>query len=102
MFLEERTFQLAIHDIFMSQWDPSHVRGVPGRSGQYDPYESITREMLRAGSNRPDMVMYLSCIESDRMGLGPLGWARRRQVRKVAKNLLNVAVPSERRAYPSR
>lgn len=52
-------------------WDPIGVRGCEGAEDEYDSYAAAVLELLECGSGDEEVTDYLTCLETERMGLNP-------------------------------
>lgn len=52
-------------------WDPIGVRGIAEAIDEYDDYAQPVLELLNRGSPDEEIVGYLTCVETERMGLPP-------------------------------
>jgi hypothetical protein len=50
-------------------WDPIGVRGIEEAKDEYDSYASPVLELLERGSAEDEVADYLTCVETERMGL---------------------------------
>ncbi len=62
-----RMVKLILHWV----WDPIGVRGIEEAADEYDSYALPVFELLERGSSSQEVAAYLTCIESERMGLKP-------------------------------
>jgi hypothetical protein len=67
-----------LRQLLMEEWDPIHVRGVPGAADEYDAYLPRIVARLRDGATAEDIAAYLTDIEEVQMGLGPSAAGRER------------------------
>ena len=52
-------------------WDPIGVRGIEEAKDEYDSYASPVLKLLESRSPDEEVAAYLTCVETERMGLEP-------------------------------
>jgi hypothetical protein len=77
-----RLYYKAIRDVFLKDWDPIGVPGLP--EDEYDNYIPAIYGMLVRGTSEQEIVGYLWRIESEWMELAP----NRSDLEAVARKLL--------------
>jgi len=77
-----RRNRLKVRALFMREWDPIGVDGVPEAVDEYDTYAAKAYVMLMYENASADAIAaYLLNIESDYMGLGDTPRARQSAAR---------------------
>jgi hypothetical protein len=76
-----------VRELFMQEWDPIGVRGVPEAQDEYDTYANKAYVMLmHEGASVEQIADYLYFIVSEHMGFGPSDQAKDRAL-QVARSL---------------
>jgi hypothetical protein len=73
--------RLELNDLFMREWDPIGVAGIPGAADEYSRYVGETASKLRQGVTVDELTAYLSRVRTAYIGVA----ANPRTDRRVAE-----------------
>jgi hypothetical protein len=73
----------AIKKLFLAEWDPIGVAGIPDASDEYDGYAMHVFTMLHQGADPNAIAEYLHWAETDHMGLSHASGRSRRIAEEV-------------------
>ncbi len=72
-----------IYKIFMNDWDPVGVLGIPEAKDEYDSYIEGLYKLLSSGASENILYDYLYNIETETMGLPGNGATIKKVVKKL-------------------
>jgi hypothetical protein len=81
-----RSYQAAIREVLMREWDPIGVADVPEAADEYDSYVSQIHGLLIRREPLDKLVDFLWWVETEHMGLA----GDRRKTEQVAERLLRL------------
>jgi len=64
-----RRWRARLREVFMAEWDPIGVKGVPDAQDEYDAYVGKVAAMLRESATDDQLFDYLHSVETAHMGL---------------------------------
>ena len=91
-----KSYQDAIREILMREWDPIGVADVPEAQDEYDQYISQIHAMLIRREPKYKLIDYLLWAETKSMGL----YGRRKRTEHVAELLLRLIEQIEDESQP--